>query len=455
MKIRTRLSLNFTLISSCLLFIFLVSVYYLFAVTSREDFYHRIDERIGFASGVYLEADEISESTLQNLKKKFIVTLPQEEIRFYDSHNKSAFIEGSKFDWPTEIIEQVRHTGHIQYKSGQQQVVGETYSDNQGDYVILASAVDVTGNSRKMMLIKIMATLFGLQIFIQFLAGRWFATRILDPIQQVNNKVQTITATDLHLRLDEGEGNDEFSLLAHNFNKLLERIEGAFETHKMFIANASHELKTPLTGIMGEIEVALSKDRANEDYRHTLQSILSESERLHVIVENLLLLAYEENNNSPTDHSPVRIDDLLWEIQEQFEREGNHILHISMNDLPEDEERITIQGNKTLLMLALTNIVRNAFKYSQGKDVNVLLRADSGSLSIKVVDQGIGISEQAMKNIFEPFYRTKSAERYEGSGIGLYIAYRIVTFFKGRIEVESTINKGSIFTIIFPTETAF
>ncbi len=147
-----------------------------------------------------------------------------------------------------------------------------------------------------------MAVLFGVQLLIQLIAGKWFAGNALNPIQKVNSQVQKISATDLHLRVDTDNEKDEIGILAANFNGLLERLEKSFDLQKMFVANASHELKTPVTNIIGEIEVAVNKDRAAEDYKKTLQSVLVEADRLNDIIRNFLLLANAENNIATPNH---------------------------------------------------------------------------------------------------------------------------------------------------------
>ena len=450
MKLRTRLSLYFTLVSSLVLLAVLVCVYYLYAKTSRDDFYHRLHERINFAADVYLEADEVPDSTLETFKKQFNISLPREEIRFYDSNNISSFIKDDRYNWSSNVINQVRNAGSIEYREGERQIAGIKYFDNQGTYIILASGVDVNGKRRRIVLLQIMATLFLAQLFIQFFAGRWFASKILNPIKQINSQVQSIDAYDLHKRLIEHSSADEFSQLAVNFNKLLNRIEKAFDTQKMFIANASHELRTPLTVMMGEVEGILSKERATEEYKTGLKTFLSDTDRLHQIVENLLLLAYEEHNRTTDLSNTLRIDDLIWEVRDQFLRDGNNNLEIYMNELPENENHLYISGNRTLLLLAISNIIRNAFKFSTGKTVLLQLILTGHTAEIKIVDDGIGIDSNAVKYIFDPFFRTENADHYAGKGIGLYIANRIITLYKGRIEVESKLNSGSTFVLIFP-----
>ena len=298
-----------------------------------------------------------------------------------------------------------------------------------------------------------MAVLFGVQLLVQLIAGKWFAGNALDPIQKVNTQVQKISATDLHLRVDTDNEKDEIGILAANFNGLLERLEKSFDLQKMFVANVSHELKTPITNIIGEVEVAVSKDRTTAEYKNTLQSVLVEADRLNDIIRNFLLLANNENDIGRQQTELVRFDELLWEIKEIFNREPKTILDIQMAELPEDETRLNVKTNKTLLTLAITNIIQNGIKFSSGKPVVCSMHFTANDIIISITDKGIGIDAETLPHIFEPFYRSINANTYQGHGIGLYIAKKIIELLGGNITVQSQPSVGSTFNIILPQNT--
>ena len=430
--------------------VIMVFIYLLFSNLTRNNFYRALHERTIVAAQLYLEADEISPSSLQKIKEKFVVTLPHEVIRVYDSTDQQSFAKDTVNNWNRDIIDEVRQKKYLSFREKDKQIVGIYYEDNQGNFVILASAFDVEGQKQRKNLLGIMAALFGIQILIQFAAGRWFAQRALLPVQQVNAQVQKISATDLHLRVDTNNERDELGQLAANFNSLLERLEKSFDLQKMFVANASHELKTPVTNMIGEIEVAVSLDRTAPEYKQTLHSVLVESERLHSIIRNFLMLTTAENNIAMQTMQPVRFDELLWEVREIFNRQaGGACIEIQLDELPEDERRLYFKTNKTLLTHVLTNIIQNAIKFSGGKPVICSLEFTDDSIGIRVADRGVGISAGSLQNIFEPFFRSADTEHFEGHGIGLYIAKKIVELLGGEITVQSRSGAGSIFNIVF------
>ena len=436
----------FTLTSSLLMLIIMGFIYLLFSNFTKNDFYKALHERTEVTAQLYLEADEISPASLNKIKERFVNTLPAEVIRVYDSTDELTFVKENNQNWSKQVINEVRQQKYLAYEENDKQIVGINYDDNQGNFVILASAVDVYGQQRKKNLLQIMAALFVAQLLVQLVAGRWLAQNALHPIQKVNEQVQKISATDLHLRVQTENEKDELGILAANFNGLLERIEKSFDLQKMFVANVSHELKTPITNIVGEIEVAMSKERTPAEYYKTFQSVLVEADRLHDIVINFLMLATAENDAARQQTEPVRLDELLWEVQERY-AEGE--VQVQMAGLPEDENQLYIKTNKTLLLLAITNVIQNGLKFSSGQTVTCGLLFSEGEINISISDKGIGIDADTLPNIFEPFYRSSSVGAYLGHGIGLYIAKKIIDLLGGNITAQSEAGKGSVFNINF------
>jgi signal transduction histidine kinase len=455
MQIRNRLSLHFTIVSSLLMLLVMALIYLLFQKQASNDFCRELHERTVIAAQVFLEADETSPAVQKRIKEKFTISLPNETIRFYDSTGKQVFLTQEGRNWTPKTIDKVRREKYLEYKKNGKQVIGINYEDNQGDFVILAEAEDVYGKEHQKNLLEILTILFVAQVLVQFLAGRWFAKRSLTPIQKINEQVLKISATDLHLRVTGNKEKDELGVLVANFNDLLSRLEHSFDLQKKFVVNASHELKTPITNMMGEIEVTLHKNRNIEEYKGTLNSVLAEVEHLHNIIQNFLLLANEDNATVIQSAIPLRIDELIWELKDSFKAEANQVLLVEMDISAFDEGALYINGNKTLLLLAFSNIIRNGFKFSDGRPVTCKLSLDTDEISISISDTGIGIEAKELKDIFEPFYRTSQAGIFPGHGMGLFIAQKIIHLFNGKIAVHSKPGAGSVFNISFIRNTTF
>lgn len=450
MQIKNKLALYFTLLSAVLSFIVLFAVNLLYSKHTEDDFFTALKERAIVTAQVYLEADEISDSSLQHFKKEYLNTLHNEVIKMYDSNGNAEFINERNKDWPQSTIRSILKNKYLQYTSNDTAVVGIRYDDNQGSFAIIASAQDKAGNELRYNLLKITLILYFLQLVLLFLAGRWFAKKTLEPVQKINKQVQMINATDLHLRVDEGNGKDEISGLGINFNALLQRLETTFEIQKTFVANASHELRTPLTSIIGEIEVAVLSDRKKEEYQQVLNSVLVEAEKLNNVIAGLLQLANTEKIIALQSVQQVRLDDLLWEIQEVCKKNNPPlILNIKMASLPTDENKLCITANKHLLYTAIINVIRNAFKFSNNKPVNCILSHTTAGLEISIRDEGIGISKEDLQKIFSPFYRSPSVSKFDGQGLGLFITKKVIELYKGSISFNSEINAGTTVNITF------
>jgi signal transduction histidine kinase len=450
MKIKNRLALYFTLISAVILLIALTIILVIFNSFAKSDFYGRLMDRAKVAAQLYLEADEISPDSLSHVRERYLKQLPGEITRFYDDRNTASFIRDRQQYWSTDVIDMVRKRKQTEFTEGDRQTVGIYYNDNQGNFVILTSAADIQGHRRIDDLVEIMLVMFVWVITGLFFIGRWFAKKALEPIDDVIEQMQQVRASNLSLRITEGNGRDEISKLAQNFNRLLKHLDNAFEVQQTYVTNASHELKTPVTSIIGEIEVTLNKERTADEYQQVLRSVLNDAEGLNETITGLMELAQVDMSYTQAALSPVAIDELIWELADQWTNKlGKGLFLVSIQHLPDDPEKLQIPANKALLSIALNNIISNAYKFSDKRRVQCDLYADDDHISITVTDSGIGIPADEKEKIFESFYRGTNVKDFHGTGIGLYITGKIINLFNGTIDVTSMPGKGTSIIIHF------
>jgi signal transduction histidine kinase len=283
-----------------------------------------------------------------------------------------------------------------------------------------------------------------------FFIGRWFAKKALEPIDDMIGEMQQVRASNLSLRITEGNGRDEISKLAQNFNRLLKHLDNAFEVQQTYVTNASHELKTPVTSIIGEIEVALNKGRTTEEYQQVLRSVLNDAEGLNETITGLMELAQVDMSYTQAALSPVAIDELIWELADQWTHKlGKGLFAVNIKHLPDDPEKLQIPANKALLTIALNNIISNAYKFSDKRRVQCDLDAGNDNISITITDTGIGIPVDETEKVFHSFYRGTNVKDYHGNGIGLYITGKIINLFNGTINITSIPGQGTSITIDF------
>lgn len=337
------------------------------------------------------------------------------------------------------------------HREGDRFYEGVLYKSKQGLYIVIVSAINKYNVEYLSWLRKILLICSVASSVILVGAGIFFSKYILKPIRQMMVQVKSISSRNLHLRLNVEESGDEINDLAGTFNNMLDRLETAFETQNNFVSNASHELSTPLTAIIGEAELALNKERTQEKYIYSLQNILHEAGRLEHITKSLLHLAQTGFDGKKQEWGQIRSDELLFTVKNTIDKlhPGNKV-EIDYSLFPEEEEKLVIPGNEQLLELALSNIVMNAVKYSNNEPVSIALAATEKKNIIIVKDQGIGIPPEDLPYIFSPFFRASNTGRFKGYGIGLPLAMNIIRMHKGDIIVNSRVNQGTEIRVELP-----
>ena len=229
-------------------------------------------------------------------------------------------------------------------------------------------------------------------------------------------------------------------------------IERALNSQKMLVSNVSHELRTPLASIIGELDLAIQRQRAPEDYQQRISNALSDAHRMSGIIVGLLNMARAEYDKSQIKMEPIRIDELVMEVREQLLR-ANPAFHINIeydDSLMRDgsDECLLVQANHYLLALAFRNLIENNCKYSTDKTSSVTLSQNDGHPAISFVDHGIGMSGKDTASVCQPFFRAKT-HSVEGHGIGMALAHRIVTLHKGQLHIISKEGHGTTFWVNF------
>ncbi len=451
MKIRLKLTLISTAVTALILVGVSLSIYYFFSLYRQIEFYDRLKERAVITEQYYMEEDELSTLTYQEVQKKYQQYLPDEVTALFGMEADLNRLQDSlQVRLPPDFFEQIAALQYMEFKSGDRQAVAVWYDDNQGDFVVCVSAIDHFGIIKMADLQTILIACFFISIGIIFISGKFFSQQALKPITKMVKDVNRIGLSNLHLRVVTDDSKDEINELAMTFNHMLERLETSFERQKNFISNASHELKNPLTAIIGQVALMLEKERPAEEYRDALQTVAYEAKRLNNLTSKLLSLAQTDFDESTLLDEEVRLDELLMEVEEDVSKvfPGNRI-QIHFENIPEEDALITLTGNRKLLQAALANILENACKFSGNQEVCVSIRADETELMITIADRGIGIAPQDLQNIFQPFYRAGNARGYQGFGIGLSLTDKIIRMHGGAIQVASELDAGTRFMITF------
>ncbi len=283
--------------------------------------------------------------------------------------------------------------------------------------------------------------------------GHWLSRKALSPVDALTRTARSISGSNLSERLETLATGDELQRLSDTLNEMLGRIEDAFLRVAQFTADASHELRTPISLIRTEAEIALRKSRGNEEYRESLRHILLEAERTSSLVEELLSLARADSGRENLDLAPLDLRTAIAETANEW-RQLVESRHLQFTQAITDCELLVLADRRAVQRL-LAILLDNAVKYTPPPGiVELRLEARDDKAVITVHDSGIGIAQADQTRIFERFYRADKARSRElgGAGIGLAIADWIVQQHRGSITVQSSIGNGSAFFIEFPLQ---
>lgn len=454
MDIKKTLAFRFAGIVALILTISTLSIYLLFYRSRTEEFYGRLRSKAELVAQMLIDIDAIDMELLRTIERRNPINLPKECIVICNHADEVIYNseDSNKVIIPnTPLLNRIRRQKEVRYVKDEFEIIGIIYSNKNEQVVVLAAAVDVYGHNKLYMLRNILLVVLFVCLLVVYFAGYFFATRALSPIVNIIEKINKIEVSNLSARLDDRKNKDELASLIDTFNKLLARIQEAFAIQKNFIANASHEMRVPLTVISGQVEVVLMNPRSADEYQQTLESILEDMRNLNNLSNRLLLLAQTSSDFAKMDFSPVRVDDILWQAHtELLKHHKDYNIVITFAENITDEQQLTVLGSDLLLKTAIYNLMDNACKYSENKSAEVELSMNKKNLQLIFKDKGIGIPLKDQPHVFQPFYRAGNSFGQRGHGLGLSLVGRIVELHKGAISFVSVENQGTTFVLLLP-----
>jgi heavy metal sensor kinase len=279
------------------------------------------------------------------------------------------------------------------------------------------------------------------------LLGRRLSRRALVPVTDMASAARAISAANLEQRLPSPGTADELDDLGKAFNGLLGRLQDSFERQRRFTGDASHQLRTPLAALLGQVEVALRRDRTTEEYRHVLERVKDQAVGMRQIIEMLLFLARADAESQPPQLETLGLS--AW-LDEYMVRWSTHPRASDLHMECPPEDRCLVEAHGPLLGQLVDNLLENACKYSNpGTPIILRVRSENGAVALSMEDAGRGISPQDLPHIFEPFYRSPQARRrgIAGVGLGLAVASRIAAALGGSLRAESQEGRGTLMTL--------
>ncbi len=455
MHVRIKITLLFSLIMSLLLALFCGFIYYFFYNSRLENTRAHLSNYAISTANMLDEPEVFDPGLINKIDSITIIALKHKAVEAYNNLNEKIYAyndeQSDTLNVTGEILDKVRTNKIYFFTVGSRDAVAVYSNKNNNRRVILAAAFDDEGkrNLNHLRIILLISYLCG--NLIAFTSGYIFSKILLKPIRKIADDVKDISAQNLAHRIKSGNAKDEWNYLTETLNELLDRLQQSFEMQRRFISSASHELSTPLTSISSQLEVSLQRTRDAKEYRGVMQSVYQDVCQLSKLTQTLLEFATASGIKGGIEINSIRVDEILMQLPgEVTKMNTEYSVKLQFDQLPANEERLLVFGNAELLLTAIKNVVSNACKYSPDHLAKIKLAVESKEIIISIEDDGKGISENDLKNIFQPFYRTEDSKAITGFGVGLPLAYRIVKLHKGQIKVNSIVGKGTTVVIQLP-----
>ncbi len=452
MRLRTRLTLWFTLLTAVLLLTF-ATVIYLTSKQNRQNEFFEVLKNEGITKANLFFETDIDPLILQEIYLSNREVINEVEVAIYDPNFNLLYHDAVEIDIvkeSPEMIDEIIAEGEIRFYENDWQVIGFRIDYNGIAYAVTAAAFDGYGYSKLFRLKRNMLLLLLTALALIFLLGMYFSRSALQPIKSMIDNARAISATNLDLRLSYGKQKDELTELAQTFNAMLDRLEYSFDAQKQFVSNIAHELRTPLSAMIAELDLASQKEMTTAEYEKVIQRLLDDTKKMESLSSSLLDLARASYDTSKISFKPCRIDELILDaVQDLQQLNPEYITDLQFTSGFDGENAVELKANPYLIRTAFLNLMENACKFSLDKRCKIELAVESGLLHITFTDNGPGIPPHEQDFVFEPFFRGRSTRQLPGTGIGLPLAKRIVELHSGIISLNSIPEHGTTIGLKF------
>ncbi|MBS4043261.1 MAG: HAMP domain-containing protein [Chitinophagaceae bacterium] len=452
MKVRYKITLAFIFLTTILLLSLCFFTYYNTAQQQERDFNKMLNNRAHTISSLLLSSKFYDYKFLSEVDSATRNLLFAENINVFNVRNERVYHfarnASDTINIPVQLIQQARIEKKIIQTVGNKKTLAIYNSDPDYPIVVIVSANDENGRQKLSALKHNLTYGFLVGVLLSFIFGWFFSNSILRPLIQINNRVDKISASNFEERLPVKHLKDEWNKLAQTFNSLLSRLRESFELQGRFIANASHELSTPLTSVSNQIDVVLRKERSKEEYLHVLRSVKTDVQHMSALTQQLLDIARTSSGGAIQTEN-LRVDELLMELPAMMKKiDSTYAVSVFFDELPDEESYCLVNGNYALLLAAFKNITENGCKYSPNQHVKISLSFIENKIVILFSNLSTILDSAEIENIFQPFQRGSNATNIKGYGLGLSLTRRIILLHKGEVKAELSKDQNIMISVI-------
>lgn len=451
MTLKNRISLLVSLLFTILFGLASTVIFVLYSNFRKEEFRDRLEIKALSNIKLLVNVKEVDDQLLKMIDQNSINKLYDEKTLVFDSQFKLIYssIDDAKINWSVDDLKYLKKHKTFFKQQGDYEVYGVFYDTKDKDFYALISATDDYGK-RKLLFLRY--TLVISYIFFTCLC--WVLTsfmvkKAMNPLGLFHQKIKNINENNLDTRIKSKSNKNEIDLIANEFNFMMDRIEVSYQKQKEFTAHASHELRTPLSRITSQIENVVADPKTTPENKSFLKTILSDVNQLTELITSLLTLSKIDVKNQENSETH-RLDEILFSAIENLNKSfPDFVILFEMEESENLDSALEIKGNKNLLEIAISNVLKNACVYSDNKQAKVKISTENDSLVISISNTGKTLTENEQKNLFQPFMRGENSKGTTGFGLGLRIVNRILNLHQSSITYSITNENTNLFQLFF------
>ncbi|SCY80769.1 Signal transduction histidine kinase [Flavobacterium anhuiense] len=451
MTLKNRISLLVSLLFTILFGLASTVIFILYSNYRKEEFRDRLEIKALSNIKLLVNVKQVDNQLLKIIDQNSINKLYDEKTLVFDSNYKLIYssIDDAKINWSVDDLKYLKKNKTFFKQQGDYEVYGVFYDTNDKDFYALISATDNYGKKKLLFLRYTLIISYIFFTCVCWILTSFMVKKAMNPLHAFHQKIKNINENNLDTRIESKSTKDEIDLIADEFNFMMDRIEVSYQRQKEFTAHASHELRTPLSRITSQIENAIVNPEMQSKNKSFLNSILADVNHLSELINSLLILSKIDNRKA--DHHEVqRIDEILFSSIEKINKAfPDFVILFEMEESDDLDTALEVKGNRNLLEIALTNILKNACVYSDNKQAKVKISTDHHHLIISVSNTGETLNEEEQKNLFQPFMRGRNSKGTSGFGLGLRIVQRILILHKANITYSVSNINTSLFQLFF------
>lgn len=440
MKLRDRLSLYAVMVFSIVILLASTLIYFSFYNWMVHNQFRDLQNKTLLAAVFYLEADEQSHPERESIKNQLQKTISRTNIAVYDRLDRQTageMINDSHIS--LQFIQTVREQQKGNLTSKDHFYHGIFYRDNEGDFVVVAREWKGNFNAQMTSLLYILIAVFVFGILLIYILSQFLGKIAYDPILKIMKQIKDRDEKNFQQPLTLQKSYAEITALVETYNLFIERIGQTFAIQKNFVDYISHELRTPITAILGTLEVTSNRARSIAEYNDVMIRLRQYTADLEASLDNMMLLSGARTN---FEFKNFRIDEVVWKVIEDAYVYHNADIQVEFE--VDDSKLLNIYGNENLLESALKNIIENAIKYSNNQSVRIRIYIAAGRLKLCITDKGIGIPVADLGSITQNFFRGGNTGNFQGKGIGLSMSKVIFTLHRIEMEISSGENGTTV-----------